>query len=396
MALPVISFVPGKEKRLSQGYLWAFRNELTFKEKDYAPGTLVAVQSSKGRPLGVGFLNTQTALCFRLLGTAREAFDEASASSLIKARLKSAVESRAEGEARRLVFSEGDLLSGLIVDQYGEVLVLQITSAGLEKRRDMILEELKALTGCKAIIERSDGNSREKEGLLPKSGVIYTDGSIKESALEKHKISDAGLKFELNLLQGQKTGFFLDQRGTREILQTLSEGKDCLDVFCHTGALSLALAKGGAKSVLGIDESKEALALAAKNAKANKLKAEFEEADAFKWLRAASDAGKHFDLVVLDPPAMTKGKAGVFDALRGYKELNLRALKMLPSGGILVSCSCTQAVSEAEFLSTIQSAAVDAGARIQELTRLGQPSDHPRHPAMDETRYLKVFIFRKF
>jgi 23S rRNA (cytosine1962-C5)-methyltransferase len=396
VSLPVIAFHPGKEKRLSQGYLWAFRNELNFKEKDFGPGSLVAVQSSKGRPLGVGFLNTQSSLCFRLLGTARDAGDEASAMELLKARLASAVNARSPRQARRLVFSEGDLLSGLVVDQYNEVLVVQITSWGLEQRKELIFETLKALTGCKAIIQRSESGAREKEGLVPATGVLWTDGSISEAKLFKYPILEAGMKFELDLLQGQKTGFFLDQRDTREALQRISKGKRCLDVFCHSGALSLALAKGEATSVLGIDESEAALSLATRNAKLNKLKVEFEEADAFKWLRAAVEKGETYDLVVLDPPAMTKGQQGLGDALRGYKELNLRAIKLLVPGGLLVSCSCTQAVKEADFLSTIQSAAVDAGARLQELIRLGQPEDHPRHPAMAETRYLKIFVFRKF
>jgi 23S rRNA (cytosine1962-C5)-methyltransferase len=393
--LPSIVFHPGKEKRLSQGYLWAFRNELNFKEKDFAPGSLVAIQSSKGRPLGVGFLNTQSALCFRLLGTAREAGDEASALELLKARLKAAVLSRAPRQARRLVFSEGDLLSGLVVDQYGDVLVAQISSLGLEQRRDLIFAELRQLTHCKAIVERSESGAREKEGLSPRSGLAWSDGSIAEEALSKQLIEEDGLRFEADLLEGQKTGFFLDQRLTREALPALAKGRACLDVFCHTGALALSMAKGGAKSVSAIDESEAALTIAKRNAKLNKLKVDFQEADAFKELRALSEKGANFDLVLLDPPAMTKGKQGLGDALRGYKELNLRAMKLLPLGGILVSCSCTQAVGEEDFLSTVQSAAVDAGARLQELMRLGQPEDHPRHPAMPETRYLKVFVFRK-
>ena len=398
-SIPIVSFRPGKEKRLAQGYIWAFRNELNFKEKDYAPGSLIWAHSSKGRPLALGFVNSQANLCFRVLARAGEATDEASAEALITERIKQAVALREEflpkAQARRLVFSEGDGLSGLTVDQYGEALVLQITSLGMDQRRDLIVKALKDATGCKAIVERSEGSSRTKEGLEPKVGLLWSEGTFSEAKLSKLKITDLGLKLELDLLQGQKTGFFIDQRETRVLLESLSEGKACLDMFCHTGALSLALAKGGAKSVLGVDESEPALELARRNAEANKLEISFEASDAFKSLRAMAEAGKQFDLVILDPPSMTKGKAELGDALRGYKELNLRALKLLPKGGILVSCSCTQAVSEEDFLSTIQSAAVDAQARIQEIFRLGQPVDHPRHPAMAETRYLKVLVFRK-
>jgi 23S rRNA (cytosine1962-C5)-methyltransferase len=385
---------------MSQGYLWAFRNDLDFKEKDYAPGSLIWAHSSKGRPLALGFLNSQANLCFRALARASEAGDEASAEALIVERVKQAVALRQEAlpksvQARRLIFSEGDALSGLTVDQYGDALVVQFTSLGMDQRRDLIIEALKQVTHCKAIVERSEGSSRQKEGLEPKSGLLWSDGSLSEEDLTRLKINDLGLKLELNLLQGQKTGFFVDQRETRGLLESLSKGKDCLDMFCHTGALSMALAMGGAKSVLGVDESEPALDLARRNAEANQLKIDFKAGDAFKSLRSMSDEGKNFDLIVLDPPSMLKGKGELGDALRGYKELNLRALKMLPKGGLLVSCSCTQAVSEEDFLSTIQSAAVDASARIQEVYRLGQPVDHPRHPAMPETRYLKVLVFRK-
>jgi 23S rRNA (cytosine1962-C5)-methyltransferase len=399
-SIPVLSFRPTKERRMGQGYLWAFRNELDFREKDHAPGSLVALQSSKGRPLALGFLNSQANLCFRTIARPGEISDEAGLKALLADRITQAIALREtllpEHEARRLVYSEGDLLSGLIVDDYDGVLVMQISSLGMDKRRDIIVEALKKASGCKAIFERSEGPSRQKEGLEPKVGLVWSAPKFNAKSLAKHKITDAGLKFEVDLAEGQKTGFFIDQRDTRHLLETLSSGKECLDMFCHTGALSLALAKGGAKSVLGMDESEDALALAAKNAKANKLAAKFEAGDAFKVLRSMADARKSFDLVVLDPPSMAKGKDGVGDALRGYKELNLRALKLLPKGGLLVSCSCTQAVTEEEFEGVIQSAAVDAQCRIQEIHRLGQPMDHPRHPAMPETRYLKVLVFRKF
>jgi 23S rRNA (cytosine1962-C5)-methyltransferase len=404
MSLPVIAFHPGKEKRLAQGYLWAFRNELNFKEKDHAPGTLVLVESSKGRPLGAGFLNSQANLCFRMLATPHESRlvqDEAGLREFLRLRLREAFAWRQQhpylkgASCKRLVFSEGDFLSGLIADQYGDALVLQFNSLGMDQRSETIVDELRKLSGCSAVVQRSEGALREKEGLKPMSGLMWSEGSLNEDGLRHHPVVDAGIKFELNLIQGQKTGFFLDQRETRFLLEKISTGRDCLDVFCHNGALSLGLAKGGAKSVKAIDESGAALQMAMRNAELNGMKVDFEEADAFKALRAMSDKGERYDLIVLDPPSMTRGQQALGDALRGYKELNLRSIKMLPPGGLLVSCSCTQAVGEEDFLATIQSAAVDAGARLQELTRLGQPEDHPRHPAMPESRYLKVFVFRK-
>ncbi|MES2200757.1 MAG: class I SAM-dependent rRNA methyltransferase [candidate division FCPU426 bacterium] len=396
---PVLRFRSTKEKRVSQGYLWAFRNELDFREKDHAPGSLVRVESAKGRPLGFGFLNTQANLCFRMLARPGEMDGEADLEGMIRERILRAIAWREErmpsSQARRLFFSEGDGLSGLIADQYRDALVLQFSSFAMDRHRDLVLETFKKVLKLRVVVERSEGGSRLKEGLEPKTGVLWSDGSLDEATLSHHPIEDGGLKFELDLLKGQKTGFFIDQRDTRALVASLAKGKTCLDMFCHTGALALSLAKGGAASVLGVDESEAALKLAARNAELNGLKATFEASDAFKSLRAMSDQGRSFDLVVLDPPSMTSNRASLGDALRGYKELNLRALKLLPAGGILVSCSCTQAVSEDDFLTTIQSAAVDAGARIQELFRLGQPEDHPRHPAMPETRYLKVRVFRK-
>lgn len=396
MSLPQLSFRPGKEKRLALGYLWAFRNELNFKERDYAPGSLVSLQTSKGRPLGVGFLNSQSNLCFRYLGSHREIQDEATAEALIHARLRSAIQARPAWEARRLVFSEGDFLSGLVVDQFREVLVMQIGSLGLEKRKSVIVEALKEITHCKAIVERSESEAREKEGLERISGLLWSEGSLSDAILRAYHFSEAGLDFEIDLLEGQKTGFYLDQRLARQALQEYSKGKRCLDVFCNVGALSLSMAKGGATSVHGVDDSEPAVEAARGNAARNQLKATFEKGNAFSWLREhAESEPESYDLIALDPPSMAHNRAALGDALRGYKELNLRALRLLKSGGHLLSCSCTQALSEEAFEGVLQSAASDAGVRIQELQRFGQAADHPRHPAMPETRYLKSLLFRK-
>ncbi len=401
MNFPRLDFKPGQEKRLAQGYLWAFRNEVDFHQKDYAPGSLVGLHSSKGRPMGLGHMNSQASLCFRMLALPHEArgiTNDEQANALLRQRIVDACAFRAhvkEGEACRLINSEGDGISGLIVDRFAGVLVMQISALYLHQRRDMILDALKEVAKCKAIVERSEGSNRLKEGLEPLSEVAWSAPSFKKESLESFKFKEAGLTFEADLLEGQKTGFYLDQRQTRAYLREVSEGKVCLDVFSHSGGLGLNMAQAGASSVLCLDSSTEALALAARNAKSNELKIKTLQADAFQWLRQEAIKGAAYDLICLDPPAMAKSREESFDALRGYREINLRALKMLKPGGLLVSCSCTQVVSEDDFFKTVQGAASDAQARIQEIERLGQPWDHPRHPAMDETRYLKVGVFRK-
>lgn len=389
----------GKEQRLASGHAWAYRNEIDFKEKDPGPGALVRLKTQKGRPLGVGFLNSASALSFRLLAPHGEFALDADAESILGARLSQAVEARGPrvaGEARRLVFSEGDWLPGLVVDDYNGVLVIQINTAGMEKRRAFLIEQLKALPGAKAIVERSDAAFRLKEGLSPAMGLLWTL-ALDEEFLHRVPFTEDGLQFTADVLDGHKTGFFLDQRPARALAQSLAKGKRCLDVFCHSGGFSMAMAVGGASEVLGLDQSEPALALAKGHALLNKVqdRCRFEAADAFARLREMEKAGEKFDLVVLDPPAMAKDGEKLGDALRGYRELNLRALRLLVPGGLLITCSCTGAVSDSDFAGVVHAAALDAPATLRELQRLGQGPDHPRLLGMDETRYLKCLLLRK-
>jgi 23S rRNA (cytosine1962-C5)-methyltransferase len=302
---------------------------------------------------------------------------------------------RPAGAARRLVNAEGDWLPGLVVDDYNGALVVQIHTAGMERRRNLILDFLKALPGTKALVERSDPDARKKEGLTPSGGLIFTI-ALDEDFLGRVPFVENGLHFTADVLAGHKTGFFLDQRPARALARTLSGGKRCLDVFCHSGGFAAALAAGGATEVLGIDQSKDALALAEGHVRLNQLQGcRFEEADAFVRLRELEKAGERFGLVVLDPPAMAKDGAAKGDALRGYRELNLRALRLLEKGGLLLTCSCTGAVDESHFMDAVHAAALDAPATLRELERLGQASDHPRLLGMDETRYLKALLLLK-
>ena len=388
----------GKESRLSSGSAWAFRNEIDFKEKDPGPGALVRLKTHKGRPLGVGFLNSQSNLCFRLLAPHGEFPLEATAEDILTARLSQATAARGPreaGAARRLVNAEGDWLPGLIVDDYNGVLVAQIHTAGMERRRGLILDFLKALPGAKALVERSDTEARKREGLAESAGLLFTL-ALDEDFLGRVPFVENGLQFTADVLAGHKTGFFLDQRPARALARTLSKGRRCLDVFCHSGGFATALAAGGATEVLGIDQSKDALALAEGHVRLNRLGAcRFEAGDAFARLRELEKAGERFSVVVLDPPAMAKDGAAVGDALRGYREINLRALRLLEKGGHLLTCSCTGAVDERQFTDAVHAAALDAPATLRELERLGQAADHPRLLGMDETRYLKSLLLLK-
>jgi 23S rRNA (cytosine1962-C5)-methyltransferase len=396
--LPEFSLKWGKEQRLAAGYAWAFRNEIDFKERDPGPGALVRLKTHKGRPLGVGFLNTQSNLCFRLLAPHGEFALEASAEDILDARLKQAAALRGErqpGAARRLVSAEGDWLPGLVVDDYNGVLVVQIHTAGMDRRRERILAFLKNLPATKAIVERSDPDTRAKEGLSPSSGILLSR-ALDDDFLSRVPFVEDGVQLTANVLAGHKTGFFLDQRPSRALARSLAKGRRCLDVFCHSGGFAVAMALGGASEVLGIDQSAEALAIAQGHVRLNQVEhCSFEEGDAFLRLRELEKTGRTFDLVVLDPPALAKEGAAVGDALRGYRELNLRALRLLEHGGLLLTCSCSGAVDEGRFAEAVHAAALDAPATVRELERLGQAWDHPRLLGMPETRYLKSLLLLK-
>ncbi|HTB34571.1 MAG TPA: class I SAM-dependent rRNA methyltransferase [bacterium] len=397
--LPEYRLKWGKEKRLAGGHAWAFRNEIDFDGKDPGPGALVRILTHKGRPLGVGFLNSFSNLSFRLLAPHGEFGLEATAEEIVAARLAQAYAlrgPRASGAARRLVFSEGDWLPGLVVDDYNGVFVAQIQTAGMEKRRSQVLEFLKALPGTKAVVERSEDAFRVKEGLAPSSGLLHT-AAWDEDLLGRVPFTEHGLQFTADVLKGHKTGFFLDQAPARALAQSLAKGRRCLDLFCHSGGFAVAMAVGGATEVLAMDQSADALALAEGHARLNRVedKVRYEKADLFTHLREMEKAGERFGLIVLDPPALAKDGEALGNALRGYRELNLRALRLLEPGGRLITCSCSGAVGEGQFSDTVQSAAADAPATVRELERFGAGADHPRLLGMPETRYLKAMLLHK-
>ena len=378
-----------EEHRILGGHPWIFSNELSHVKGDPAPGDVVKVFASDGRPLGRGFFNPRSLITVRLVPGCDS--DEIGR-DFLSHRILQSYELRKrlypDLDAYRLVFGESDGLPGLVVDKYGDCLCVQCLCLGMDRLQPLIVKVLKDLFHPTAIVERNDSPLRTLEGLAQEKGIL--DGELKGLTA----IEEGGLKFQLDLIAGQKTGFFFDLRETRLAIRRYARGASVLDCFCNEGALSIHCAAAGASRVIGIDSSEEAILRAKRNARANGFKklCEFVIDDGFKRLKRLSKLGEKFDLVILDPPSFTRSKKSVTDAKRGYRDINYRAFRLLGDGGILVSSSCSHHITEETFLSTIDAAACDAGVRWSILERLYQAPDHPLLHAMPETRYLKTVI----
>ncbi len=298
---------------------------------------------------------------------------------------------RSEGLGMRLIHAESDGLPGLVVDQYGEVLVMQIGSAGAERWRDTCADILQELCNPACIYERSDSDSRALEGLPQRNGALR--GSLPESLT----IAEHGLRFAVDVAHGQKTGFYLDQRDNRALTGTLAQDKDVLNCFCYSGGFSLYALRGGAKTVLSIDSSEEALQLAQRNVELNKLdgsRAEWQCADVFTALRKLRDQNRKFDLIILDPPKFAPTAAFAEKAARGYKDINLLGFKLLRPGGLLCTYSCSGGISDDLFQKIIAGAALDAGVDAQIVYKLHAAADHPVLLSFPEGAYLKGLVLR--
>ena len=392
MTQPTVTITKRGAERVRAGHLWVYRGDMRRGAEagvqTATGGAVVRVRDERGRAHGQALYSDRSEIALRMLTHGLEETDRA----WWRERLRRAVERRAglvEGaEAFRLVYSEGDLLPGLIVDKYGDVLVLQTLTQGTEALKSLFVELLVELTGARSVIERNDVRVRALEGLEMRAGVLYGEDPG-EMPVEQH-----GVRFTVAPLAGQKTGAFLDQRENHLAARAYARGR-ALDCFTFHGGFALNVARA-CESVLGLDVSGEAVAASRRNAGLNGLseRVEFREANVFDALRELESAGEAFDTVVLDPPAFAKNRASVEAAARGYKEINLRALKLLAPGGTLVTCTCSYHMSEGMFLEVVSGAAADARRRVQIVEKRTQARDHPVLLGVPETLYLKCLIAR--
>lgn len=380
----------GREQRLRSGHAWVYAGEVDRVEGQPAPGDVVELQNSAGRFLGRGYCNPASQIVVRRLTEQDEPVDR----EFFRRRLQQALALRAavlpDATSCRLVYGEGDLLPGLVVDRCANVLILQVLTLGMAVRQELLVELLVELVGPAGVYARNDVPVRHLEGLPLESGTLW--GECPGEIL----IQENGLSFWVDVAGGQKTGYFFDQKLNRRALASyLRPGARVLDPFCYTGSFAVHAAAYGAGEVLASDLSEEAVRMAARNVEANGFSkiVRTGTANGFDLLRELDRRGERFDLVILDPPAFTKSKHTVEAALRGYKEINLRALKLLGPGGILVTCSCSHHLEESLFREMVAGAAADAHRRLRLREWRGQAPDHPVLVGVPETQYLKCAFY---
>jgi 23S rRNA (cytosine1962-C5)-methyltransferase len=377
--------------RLREGHVWVYRSDVA-DAGTASPGSLVAVKDTRKKPLGTALYSSSSQIALRMVSE-KPLASRAEWIAVLRQRVAAAVAYRKQtvkdSDAYRVLFSEADLLPGVIADRYNDVLTLQSLTQAMDADdlRNAVVDELAAQTGVSNVVERVEPRIRELEALQPKASGLLR-GTKTETVFTLN-----GLKFTYQALGGQKTGAFLDQRENYAAAAKHARGR-ALDVFCYEGGFALHLARV-CDSVTGVDSSLPALEAAERNQKLNEPRVkeiEWLEANAFDLLKDYSTAGKHYDTIVLDPPAFAKSKRMLETAIRGYKELNLRALKMLKPGGLLVTCSCSHHVSEADFLAMLASAAGDARRNLRLIEKRGASQDHPVLLGVPETAYLKCVI----
>ncbi|MBN1614193.1 MAG: class I SAM-dependent rRNA methyltransferase [Deltaproteobacteria bacterium] len=389
MNYPRIALKRGKENVLRRGHPWLFSGAVASVEGNPEPGDVVTAFSHEGTPLALGFFNSLTDIVFRTLtGDPSAVID----TKFWAGRIRAALELRrrvvpSNTDACRLINAEGDQMPGLIVDRYGSSLVISIDTAGMEKRRSLMIEILQGALSPSCIYERSDSRARRREGLPPRIGRAWGEGCP-----NRVEIVENGLRFEVDLKAGQKTGFFLDQRSNRELLGALCRGAVVLNCFSYTGAFSVYCIHGGAARTVSVETSAAANEIAGRNLALNGISLPdhpIVQADVFAYLRETREC---FDLVILDPPPFAKAAKDVAGAVRGYREINLQAVKHLRDGGILATFSCSNPIDGALFEKTVLDALKDAGRTAQLLAVLGPGPDHPVNLAHPEGRYLKGLL----
>jgi 23S rRNA (cytosine1962-C5)-methyltransferase len=393
--MPTALLKPGEADRLIAGHPWVYQGNIMRMTAPAEDGALVQVKDHRQRLIGVGFFNSKSKIHVRLLDTERADIDE----SFFEERIRQAIELRKKhlphATSFRVINAESDFLSGLIVDKYDDALVLQTSSLGMDQRKAQIVSVLQRLLKPRAILERNDMGSRKFEGLPEVSGVLAGEAPAEVT------IDLNGIKLPLDLKAGHKTGYYLDQQVNYRLVAELAKGARVLDCFCFLGGFTLHAARAGAENVHGLDQSAEAIAAATRNAQLNGLqdKCTFEAINVFDWLKAQTTIGPHekviprYDLIILDPPSFTRNRASIPDALRGYKEIHLRALKLLKRGGTLATFCCSHHIDAQLFQGVILDAAYDARKLLRKTATYTQSPDHPIIPTIPETEYLKGFAF---
>jgi len=384
-SLPVVKISRRGAKRLQDGHVWVYRSDIVSAD-GVAPGTAAGVTDERGKFLGTALYSSASQIAVRMIST--HAVNDLG--HLLRERIQEAISYRErvvrDSDAYRVIFSEADFLPGLIVDRYNDLVSIQALTQAMDAEpvRSVIMSELRDRLKPAAIAERVDPRIRELEQLPARpSGLVLGEKSSTVFTMN-------GVRFHYQALEGQKTGSFLDQRENYAAAARYAHG-EALDVFCYQGGFALHLA-GAFSKVTGVDSSRPALEVADRNAALNGRDIEWVEANAFDLLRDYADAGRRYDTIVLDPPAFAKSKANLETALRGYKELNLRALKMLRPGGILVSCCCSYHVSPAQYLEVVGDSARDVHRNLRIMENRGQAADHPILLSVPETEYLKCVV----
>ncbi len=400
---PRYTVTPKAEAAILRGHPWVYGEEVLDIQGETANGGLVDVLSRKGRYLGTGFLSQQSKIRVRLLSrNANDRFDEA----FWERKLRWAWDYRKsvlrpeDLSCCRVIFGEADAFPGLTVDRFGPILVAQVLSVGMEVRKDILLPALvrilrsdgQTITG---VYERNDEALRDKEGLSQGKGWYPLPGE-EPPASPVTEITENGVRYLVDVENGQKTGFFLDQKFNRQAVARLAAGKTVLDCFTHTGSFALNAALGGAKRVTAVDVSQAAVDMARANAERNGLsdRMDFLCENVFELLPRLEREGSPYDFIILDPPAFTKSRKTVANAMTGYKEINCRAMRLLPRGGYLATCSCSHFATEEKFTEMLRSAARDAGVQLRQIEARQQSCDHPILWGVEESSYLKFYLFQ--
>ena len=395
MTTASVKLKKGEGRSLKAGGAWIYDNEIAEIQGDYENGDMVRVEDFDRYPMGQGFINTRSKITVRMM--TRKADTEVN-EDFIEMRVRNAWEYRktvTDTSSCRVIFGEADFLPGIVVDKFSDVLVVESLALGIDRWKPVILEKLKKVLAeegieIRGIYERSDAKVRQQEGMERYKGFVGEPFDTKVEIVEN------GVRYMVDVKDGQKTGFFLDQKYNRLAIQRLCKDAEVLDCFTHTGSFALNAGIAGAKHVTGVDASELGIEQARENARLNGLedRVEFVCADVFDLLPKLEEEGKQYDVVILDPPAFTKSRKTIKNATKGYREINMRGMKLVKPGGYLATCSCSHFASDEMFQTMLRHAAGDAGVTLRQIEMRQQAPDHPILWGMPETNYLKFYLFQ--